>query len=169
MLPVNIELEGEWEVAIVDIQYPFNWPNVPEVDIAVFASLSPNEENEKRFKEGCNRSAQIYLTDLDMMNFYQCVSQYLPNNNLFPTGIKLVKIPSGIYENPGQVAQMLCDQFNADNYESPNPIKIQSKFDPITKTVHFTREDILWFDLFSNCSTFFRFPWRIQFSDGWFV
>ena len=30
----------------MDIQYPFNWPNIPEVDIAVVARLSPNEEND---------------------------------------------------------------------------------------------------------------------------
>ena len=29
-LPDEIALPGEWEVAIVDIQYPYRWKNVPK-------------------------------------------------------------------------------------------------------------------------------------------
>ncbi|KAF0146623.1 MAG: hypothetical protein FD143_3303, partial [Ignavibacteria bacterium] len=50
LLPATLDLEGTWEVAIVNIQYPFNWPNFNEEFVAFMVSVKEREaekENQK--------------------------------------------------------------------------------------------------------------------------
>ncbi|KAF0146331.1 MAG: hypothetical protein FD143_3341 [Ignavibacteria bacterium] len=42
-LPKALEFEGEWEVALMNIHYPFNWANYQEDYVAVFAKLKELE------------------------------------------------------------------------------------------------------------------------------
>ena len=43
-LPTPISLEGEWELALIDIQYPHNWYNVTE-DVGILFFLEPADES----------------------------------------------------------------------------------------------------------------------------
>ena len=51
LLPATLDLEGTCEVAIVNIQYPFNWPNFNEEFVAFMGSVTESEaEKEKQIQ-----------------------------------------------------------------------------------------------------------------------
>ena len=50
ILPATLDLEGTWEVAIVNIQYPFNWPNFNVEFVARMASVMESEGERKKQK-----------------------------------------------------------------------------------------------------------------------
>ena len=49
--PIHCDLEGTWEVAIVLIQYPFNWPNFNEEFVAFMVSVKESEAEQEKQKE----------------------------------------------------------------------------------------------------------------------
>ena len=52
LLPPTLDLEGTWEVAIVNIQYRFNWPNFNEQFVAFMVSVKESEaEMEKQTQQ----------------------------------------------------------------------------------------------------------------------
>ena len=57
LLPATHDLEGTWEVAIVNIKYPFNWPNFNEEFVAFMVSLKESvvvreKQREQQATEG---------------------------------------------------------------------------------------------------------------------
>ncbi len=46
--PSPISLEGEWEVALIDIQYPHNWMNIPKDVYIIFIFDTTNKETSFR-------------------------------------------------------------------------------------------------------------------------
>ena len=48
LLPATPDLEGTWDVAIVNIQYPFNWPNFKEEFVAFMVSVKESEASFTR-------------------------------------------------------------------------------------------------------------------------
>ena len=49
LLPATLDVEGTWEVAMVNIQYPFNCPNLNEEFVAFMVSVNGSEaEREKQ-------------------------------------------------------------------------------------------------------------------------
>ena len=51
LLPAILDLEGTWEVAIVNIQYPFNWPNFNEEFVAFMVSVKETEAEKEKQKQ----------------------------------------------------------------------------------------------------------------------
>ena len=51
LLPATPDLEGTWEVAIVNIQSPFNWPNFNKEFVAFMVSVMENEAEREKQKE----------------------------------------------------------------------------------------------------------------------
>ena len=43
LLPATLDLEGTWEVTIVNIQYPFNWPNFNHEYVALMISVKETQ------------------------------------------------------------------------------------------------------------------------------
>ena len=70
--PLN--LQGDWEVALVDIQYPTDWSNVPEDTIVGFLVLL-NTWNDVSSKDDFSGSSNLSMMDgttydhRDMWNF----------------------------------------------------------------------------------------------------
>ena len=50
-LPATLDLEGTWEVAIVNILYPFNWPNFNEEFVACMVSVKERVAEWEKQKE----------------------------------------------------------------------------------------------------------------------
>ena len=50
-LPATLDLEGTWQVAIVNIQYPFNWTNFNEDFVAFMVSVKESEAEMENLKE----------------------------------------------------------------------------------------------------------------------
>ena len=51
LLPETRDLESTWEVAIVSIQYPFNWPNINEEFVSFMVSVKESEAEKEKLKE----------------------------------------------------------------------------------------------------------------------
>ena len=51
LLPATLDLQRTWEVAIVNIQYPFNWPNFNEEFVAFMVSVKESEAEKEKQKE----------------------------------------------------------------------------------------------------------------------
>ena len=51
LLPATLDLEGTCQVAIVNIQYPFNWPNFQEEFVAFVVSLKERDAEKETQKE----------------------------------------------------------------------------------------------------------------------
>ena len=51
LLTATLDLEGSWEVAIVNIQYPFTWPNLTEKIVALIGSVKESEVEKEKQRE----------------------------------------------------------------------------------------------------------------------
>ena len=49
-LPAPITLEGEWEVALIDLQYPHNWMNIPN-DVYILYGILPSKKGTEILKD----------------------------------------------------------------------------------------------------------------------
>ena len=49
-VPSPISLEGEWEVALIDIQYPHNWMNITKSVYIIFLVDTPKKETSFRYQ-----------------------------------------------------------------------------------------------------------------------
>ena len=178
LLPKTLELEGEWEASIISIQYPFNWPNFPDEFIAISGDVNAikNPADREYFLSQCKQSyfrfnnyeiaKKLEATCDEYFKSVNGRSVYLPWENVpnVHTGSrtklvgKLVKIPSGHYANPGELANYLCETFNKPDpivdKDSKNPFKIKSTYDPITKNVDFESENFLWVNTLSLSKDF---------------
>ena len=51
ILPATLDVEGTWEGAIGNIQYPFNWPNFYGEFVAFMVSVKESEAEREKQKE----------------------------------------------------------------------------------------------------------------------
>ena len=48
LLPIKLDLPGNWEVALIDIAYPHNWTNFDiAYELLLLTELPPNEQQQK--------------------------------------------------------------------------------------------------------------------------
>ena len=107
-------MEGTREVAIVDFQYPFNWPNFIEDFVAFMVSVKENEaEKEKQkqkeatvdtpiayFKSQCRLSSMHHPLDPYAEKLYDYANEYEKQIGRELDRTKLMKIPTGYYDCP---------------------------------------------------------------------
>ena len=162
-LPTTLELEGEWEVSIVNIQYPFNWPNFNQELIAVIGYLEKKEINEidldQIFKVQSHLSKTSCLPEDSLRTLYDAAEDYCDSKGMSPHGTKFIKIPTGFYQNPGQLGNYLEKEFNKNihvgNIPDDIPCSLKTEYDPITQTLKFEKENLNWFQLVSLKNQFF--------------
>ena len=61
LLPATLDLEGTWEVAIVDIQYPFKWPNFNEGFVAFMLSVKESEKEKQKDQQPTGETTLAYF------------------------------------------------------------------------------------------------------------
>lgn len=155
MLKSPLHLEGEWEVALMDIQYPFNWNNFPGGEIAIIIKMNDNahdlqsqitrlQKREKIFKNASSNDLRIKVT-----NYYK-------ERSINYTAIIIVQIPTGYYKTAESLLATLTDYFNNDNFEGESPVKIFSAYNPVTKVAKLTYENMQWCEFISRDSVFFK-------------
>ena len=138
MLPTNIDLEGDWEVGLMDIQYPFNWPNSDELLLTFIFKLSP--EAEAKFKHTCffeltPELAQLQNKTYDVINNLQ---HNVTSSNIFV-------LPKAYYESPYERAKYLCDEINNILFEPDAIAEINVKYDTIAKRLRYTTKNVEWY------------------------
>ena len=111
-LPKLIELEGEWEVAIVNIQYPFNWPNYKEEFIGVAATLLDMDDTGK---QDFHQHSIEYNTEINKLpgaeELATIIGEYR-RTITDPPPVKIVKLPTGFYRINGDIAKYVANLFN---------------------------------------------------------
>ena len=150
LLPTALELEAEWEVALMNIHYPFNWPNYEQDYVAVFAKLKDLEKGlVKNFHNSCQNNKLKFLNESKTIAIYHYLEEYLEEiNDDDCTDYKLIKIPTGYYPNPGAIAKYVTSSFN----KSPPSLqrgrkswRLDSNYDPYIGKVDFVEHNILWY------------------------
>ena len=125
LLPATLDLEGAFEVAIVNIQYPFNWPNFNEEFVAFMVSVKESEaEKEKQkepqetgdttlayFRGQCRMSSLQYPLDPNAKKLYDYANEYVKQIGREFDGTKLMKIPKGYYASPACLGKYLENEF----------------------------------------------------------
>ena len=125
-LPATLDLEGTWEVAIVNIQYPFNWANFNEEFLAFMVSVKESEaEKEMRkeqqategdtplayFKAQCRLSIMQHPLDPNAKKLYDYANEYGKQIGREFGGTKLMKIPTGYYDSGASLGKYLEKEF----------------------------------------------------------
>ena len=144
LLPTALELEGMWEVAIISIQYPFNWANFEEDYAAILIKLQENEV-EEYFKTQCKIS-QAISKDTKHVALTTIVREYMSQTRTPYTSFKMIKMPKGFYESPQEFSEYLVKEFNKmtmiPGSQLKQPCKLRSTYDNITQTIFFEKENI---------------------------
>lgn len=145
LLPTALELEGQWEVAIVSIQYPFNWANVEEDHAAILIKLQEDEE-EDYFKTQCKISQVVSMKDPNHVSITTHVREYMSQTKTQYTAFKMIKMPKGFYESPEEFAQYMVKEFNKmtpiPGTQMKQPCKLRCTSDRVTEKISFEKENI---------------------------
>ncbi|KAF0146820.1 MAG: hypothetical protein FD143_3227, partial [Ignavibacteria bacterium] len=148
LLPTALELEGLWEVAIVSIQYPYNWANFEEEHVAILVKLQENG-GEDHFKSQCRISQACLMKDNNHFMLASYVREYILKSKIEFTGFKMIKMPTGFYESSEEFAQYMAKEFNkmatVPGAQMKPPCKLHATFDPISQGIIFEKENISTF------------------------
>ena len=112
-LPKTLSLDGDFEVAVGDLQYPHNWTNFSEEYIA-FVVVDPENINfaegmitKSNNEKGLDKEKRFILTtyirhDLILdVKFKECKGfQYY-----------IIRIPTGNYVDVGEIAKIMVTKF----------------------------------------------------------
>lgn len=165
MLKSPLHLEGEWEVALMDIQYPFNWNNFPGGEIAVIIQVRGVDGNshdlqfqshtaDLQTKQTSNRY-KLYDDSLSKELRFKATDYYM-ERHIDYTAIIVVKIPPGYFKTVEALMSAFTDYFNNDNFEGPSAVKIFSVYNQITKVSKLSFENIQWCDVICRGNDFFK-------------
>ena len=151
-LPKVLELEGEWEIAIVNIQYPYNWPNYLEDYIAIVASVKDDENGKKQFADYCEVYTAEIAKDPAAHEIFAKTIEYIKVFQTNEVAFKLIKIPTGFYKHPALVSRYLMSMFNKQEHGLPTKMKwkIEAFFDPIRNQFDFEATNINFFQIIST-------------------
>ena len=125
-LPSPISLEGEWEVALIDVQYPHNWMNITKDVYIIFLINTKNKDN-------------VFLTNLtEQYRHYrlkyekQLVEEYkllIPNKKgeELESVLLFARIPKGYYANVGELITTLNQEIQDSLSGIPEWTTLRSK------------------------------------------
>jgi len=118
-LPSPISLEGEWEVALIDIQYPHNWMNITKDVYIIFIFDTTNKETSFRnLLIGLLSKYQMkYGKELD-----EVYKLMIDKANQIKKGELMVlcaRIPKGYYANVGELINILNQEIQDSLTGSP--------------------------------------------------
>ena len=145
LLPTALELEGLWEVAIISIQYPFNWSNLDDEHAAILLKLQ-DAESDDYFKTQCRISQVSSMKDPKHLSLTTIVREYMAQTKTPYTGFKMIKMPKGYYESPEEFAEYMLKEINKmtpiPGSQMKQPFKLRCTYDRITQTIFFEKENI---------------------------
>ncbi len=107
--PSPISLEGEWEVALIDIQYPDNWMNITKDVCIIF--IFDTKSKETNFRHQLIEALAIYREDYEkeLIDEFKLLkdkgqAKKIENDELT---ILCARIPKGYYANVGELITTL--------------------------------------------------------------
>ena len=163
LLPATLDLQGTWEVAIVNIQYPFYWPNFNEEFRAFMVSVMESEVKTKKqktqketgdrplayFKAQCPLWSMQLPLDPSAKKLHDNFNEYAKQIGRESNGTKLMKIPTGYYDSPDSLGQYLENEFARNlpikDHEERSAFQIHSLYDNVTQKISFSTKSIVDF------------------------
>ena len=105
--PSPISLEGEWEVALIDIQYPHNWMNITKDVYIIFIFGTTNKETSFRDVLSGVLSDYRRKYEKELIEEYKLMrdkSKKIEDGELM---VLCARIPKGYYANVGELITTL--------------------------------------------------------------
>ena len=165
LLPATLDLEGTWEVAIVNI-HPFNWP---ELESNLLLSLfqrrkaRPRRKSRKRNRQEERPHYIILKPDADSLvsnthwiptpksGMIMGMSMQNKFDRNFP-GTILMKIPTGYYDSHASLGKYLENEFAMNlpikDHEELSACQIHSFSDNVTLKISLSTNNIVDFRIF---------------------
>ena len=136
-LNVPLELPGEWEVALVDIQYPHSWPNFKQDCDVHFTIYGQNLNWTEAELEVVQKAAYVPdAVSLRALCDHICAA--------FPDGRQPVMlhlhIPSGFFENSDSLATEVVKWFN-ETEQNTTGVKMKYSYDSLAHLVKLSSEN----------------------------
>ncbi|KAF0141446.1 MAG: hypothetical protein FD143_3495, partial [Ignavibacteria bacterium] len=149
-LPKTLSLDGDFEVAVGDLQYPHNWNNLDEEYIA-FARTDPANinyqgvitlqgENEK----GLETSKKDALARKLIDNLDQDVKIRECRGFLY----YVIRIPTGYYVDAGEIAKIMVTKFT--DLTKSQSLNLEYTYNEKSNTLKFTSTNLTWFRILSQ-------------------
>ncbi len=108
-LPTSISLEGDWEAALIDIQYPHNWYNIPE-DVGIVVILEPTDESvltplEKLELNSFNKNGKYIIPFQEQIQKHELI--VAKKAHFF-----CLRVPKGYYENASEIITIINQELD---------------------------------------------------------
>ena len=187
LLPATLDLDGTWEVAIVNIQYPFNWPNFNEEFVAFVVSVKESEAvREKQaeqqategdtplayFKAQFRLSSMQHPLDPNDKKLYDYGTEYAKQIGGEIDGTKLLKIPTGYYDSHASLGKYLDNELAKNlpikGHEELSACQIHCSYDNVTQKISLSTKILVKFRIFPLNDRFTAHigagctPWEIK-------
>ncbi|KAF0137783.1 MAG: hypothetical protein FD143_3736 [Ignavibacteria bacterium] len=149
-LPKTLTLDGDFEVAVGDLQYPHNWTNFEEEYISVLrVDQSPGEQDHIMHLTSYHERK---LDDSKQDSFQEKIRDNIKKDSIYPSKRKfksyMLKVPTGYYVNAGEIAKIIVTKFNTiSEYER---LDLQYKYDEATNVLKFTSSNMEWVRILST-------------------
>jgi len=142
-LPSPISLEGEWEVALIDIQYPHNWMNIPK-DIYLIILIETSNKDK-----GFRTTLSTVLFNYKSKYEGECTElrkQLWGNKKVDDNEVLLLfaRLPKGYYANVGDLISTLNEEIQdsinglpgfAAKREETKEVKLLYRYNQIERRV----------------------------------
>ena len=151
----ELNLVGEWEVALMDIQYPYNWANVKTMVFAVVCSYKPSGDTASLIQKACDQSyAEAYsIWDTEtkrLGDLLKAIDYKWLKSAVFS---KFIVIPEGFYPSAEYIGQLVVEKFKRFMPNELNSIELISHYDPVTKELAFGSKGLSTFHFATMDST----------------
>ena len=142
-LPSPISLEGEWEVALIDIQYPHNWLNIAKDVYIIFLIETSNKD------KGFRTTLSAVLFNYKSKYEEECIELrklLWGNKKVDDNDVLLLhaRLPKGYYANVGDLITTLNEEIQdsingvaafASNREQTKEVNLIYRFNAIERSV----------------------------------
>ena len=142
-LPSPISLEGEWEVALIDIQYPHNWMNITK-DIYLIILIETSNKDK-----GFRTTLSTVLFNYKSKYEEECIElrkQLWSNKKVDDNDVLLLyaRLPKGYYANVGDLITTLNEEIQdsingvaafASNREQTKEVNLVYRYNQIERRV----------------------------------
>ena len=134
----EIRLNGEWEMAIIDLHYPHNWNNF-DYETEIITYLNGDDQDLIELKEYESASS----------NFEILVRDYATSINKNELTFRKCLLHSDYYANATELCEQICDTLNAEYEFQSNADMLKFIYSRVTNRVLFTSE-LERFHVFTN-------------------
>lgn len=149
-LKTPLDLGEDYEVAIMNIQFPFNWTNIPETEM-VFCIRTPNV-HEPDFRE--MEKAFDALIPINR-EFEKAINRFIACGRNRITGTLPLRVPAAYYSTPEELNESVLNTVLRTT-SVHQKFKLIAKFDNARKRVNFERENIDWFNIIATNPEIFK-------------